>query len=56
MNEMTEAEQVLEPGSVVLDLGSAAGVEWTDDNDSDIYYRRLLPGDMEQCTVSVSNF
>lgn len=41
----------LEPGNVVLDLGSVShsGAERADHG---IYYRRLLPSDREQCTVS----
>jgi len=39
-------QELLKPSSVVLELGNAAGVERTGDG---IYYRRLQPGDMEQC-------
>lgn len=43
--ELKEAE-----GSVVLDVGSADGVDLT--TGEDIYYRRLQPNDMEECMVS----
>jgi hypothetical protein len=41
-------EMKAELGSVVLDLGPGVGSS----TDDDIYYRRLQPGDVEECKVS----